>query len=107
MLRPWAERGGNLRFGKIQRPAKRSRRQFSGQEVVLGRNSEGIGNPIEEGKQGGNVHRLGNLFLFPAGGSQFLNIFGSGAVRRFCDQLGVFEQCPLCRREAGILQFAF
>jgi hypothetical protein len=96
-----------LRFGKIQRPAKSSRCQFPGHEVVLGRNSECIGNTIEEGKQGGNVHRLGNLFLFPADGSQFLNVFGSGAVRRLCDQLGVFEQDTLCRREAGILQFAF
>jgi len=30
-----------------------------------------------------------------------LHIVGGRAVRRFCDQLDVFEQCTLCRREAA------
>jgi hypothetical protein len=72
----------------------------------LGRNAEGIGDTVKESKHGRDVHRLGNLFLFPTDSSKLLHVFGCGLVSSFRDQLYIFQECALTRNEASFIKLS-
>jgi hypothetical protein len=80
--------------------------QFSCRQVILRRNAEGVGNTIEEGKHGCDIHGFSNLFLLPARVAEPLHVVRSCLVSRFCNQLYVLEQCPLARSETGFVKLA-
>lgn len=70
------------------------------------RNAKGVGDAVEEGKHGGDVDGLGDLIFQPARGSQFFDIFRSGTVSGFGDELNVIQQDALRLGQAGLLQLA-
>jgi hypothetical protein len=87
--------------------AARLRRHFSELEIVLRRHAKSVGDAIEEGKYGDNVDRLGDLVFTPAVVAQALHIFGSRAICRLRNDLGVFHQGALPRSQAGLVELAF
>jgi hypothetical protein len=80
---------------------------FPDGEVVLRGNAEGIGDAIEEGEHGDDVDGLGDLVFGPAGGAKFFDIFGSGTVGGFGDELGVVQQGALRPGQARFIELAF
>jgi hypothetical protein len=68
-----------------------SRCQLSGREIVLRRDTEGIGNPIEKCEHRGDVNRLGNLIFFPPRVTELLHIFRSGLVGSVRNQFYIFQ----------------
>lgn len=50
------------------------RRQLSCQKVILRRNAEGIGDPIKECEQSGDINGLRNLIFFPARQAYLLHV---------------------------------
>ncbi len=87
-------------------PHLESRGQFSGREVVLGRNPKGICDAVKEGEHCSDIHCLGNLFFLPAYVAELLHILHGCFVCRFRNQLHVLQQSPLARSEAGFVKFA-
>jgi hypothetical protein len=87
-------------------PIGRLRSHFSDGEVVLRGNAEGIGDAIEEGEQGDDVHGLSDLVFGPAGGAKFFDIFGGGTVGGFGDELGVVQQSALRLGQASFIELA-
>jgi len=83
------------------------RSHFSDGEVVLRGNAEGIGDAIEEGEHGDDVDGLSDLVFGPAGGTKFSDIFGSGTVGGFGDELGVVQQSALRLGQASFIELAF
>ena len=86
---------------------RNSRCQFSGCEVVLRRNTEGVCDTIEEREQGGDVYRFGNLAFLPPCNAQFLDILLGRSVSSIRDQLHIFQQSTLRQRQAGLVKLAF
>jgi hypothetical protein len=70
---------------------RRLRGELPDGEIVLRRHSEGVGDAVEEGEHGRDVDCLGDLVFGPALATEFLYIFGRGAIRRFGNLLNVFE----------------
>jgi hypothetical protein len=83
------------------------RSHFSDAEVVLRGNAEGIGDAIEEGEHGDDVDGLSDLVFAPAGAAKFCDIFGSGTVGGFGDELGVVQQSALRLGQASFIELAF
>jgi hypothetical protein len=48
---------------------------FPDSKIVLRGNTEGVGDAIEKGEQGRDVHRFCDLFFSPASVSKLLHIF--------------------------------
>jgi hypothetical protein len=67
-------------------------------------NAEGVRDAVEEGEHGGDVNSFGDLVFFPACDAQLLDIFRSGAVGSFGDEVNVIEQGALRPGEARLLQ---
>jgi len=59
---------------------------------------------VEEGEHRNNVDRFRNLILAPAASAQFLNIIGSRAICRFCNQFHVVEQRAFGRSQARLIE---
>jgi hypothetical protein len=74
-------------------------------EITLGRNAKGIGYTIEEGKHGGNIHSLCDLWLAPAMIAETLHVFRGGAVSGLCHPGDVFQESALSRGEPGFVEF--
>ena len=84
-----------------------SRRQFSGREILLGRNAKGICNAVKESEHCSDIHCLGNLFFLPTHIAELLHILRGCFVSSFRNQLHVLQQGPLAGSETGFGKFAF
>ena len=82
-------------------------RHFSGGEIVLRRDAEGVGDAVEEGEEGRDVDSLGDLFFFPACRSEFIDILDGGAISSVRDELYIVHQGEFGPGQAGFVQLAF
>ena len=85
----------------------RLRRQFSSLQVIRRRHAKGVGNTIEEGKHGRDVHSFRNLILTPPEIPQSLNIFVGRTVCSVGDQLNVTKQADLPAGKSCFIQLTF
>jgi hypothetical protein len=73
----------------------------------LRRDTECISNPIEKGKHGGDINRLGNLVFFPSRIAQPLHVLRSSFVGGLGNQFYIFQEDTFTRSEAGFVELAF
>jgi len=81
-------------------------RQFSGREVILGRNAKGIGDTIKECEHRSDIDCLSNLGLFPTDISELLHVLGRGFVSSFRDQLYILQKGAFAVAKASIVKLA-
>jgi hypothetical protein len=74
-------------------------------EITLRRNTKGIGYTVEEGKHGGDIHSLCDLWLAPAMIAENLYVFCGRAVGGFCHLGDVVKQSTLRRAELRFVEF--
>ncbi len=74
-------------------------------QIALRRNAKSIGHAIEEGKHGGNINSLCDLWLAPAMIAKNLYIFCRCAVGGLGHFGDVFEENTLGRGELCIFEF--
>jgi hypothetical protein len=86
---------------------RHSRFQFPRSEVVLRRDTEGVGDAIEKGEHRGDVDGFCDLVFCPACVTKFLNILGGRAVGSVGDQLDIVQQSALRRIQPCFVKFAF
>ena len=82
-------------------------RHFPGRQIVLGRDSESISDPIEEGKHGRDVDRFGDLIFAPSRIAQSLHVLGRGAGGGLRNKLHVFKQCSFSRGQSCVFELPF
>ena len=75
-------------------------------KITLRRNAKGIGHTIEEGKQGGNVHRLCDLRLAPTMIAEKLHVFGGSTVGGLCHPGDVFKENSFSLGEPSLVEFS-
>lgn len=83
------------------------RGHLAGGEIVLRRNTEGVGYSVEKGEERCDVDSLSNLFFFPTCCSESFDVLGGGAIGSVCDELYILHQDELRPGQAGFLQLAF
>jgi hypothetical protein len=73
-------------------------------EIALRRNAKGIGHTIEEGKHGGDVHRLCDLRFGPAMVAKKLYILVCGSIRRLGNPGDIREESSLRVRQVRFVE---